>query len=138
MSWLNDLIAYFTYKPTVERPSPKIRITSEQADALIKLIKTVPGYENCFIAAIASTNSLDPTIDDGMYVVLDFKVEVEDLIVGDIIWYETPTFKAIHRIIKIGSDPEWWCLCKGDNNSIKDPVIVRGQDIKGIWRATLN
>ena len=135
MCWLSKL---FSNQATVERPSPDIRIKPEQADTIIKLIKTVPGYENCFIAAIAPTNSMEPGIDDGMYVILDPRPYL-DLIVGDIIWYEHPSFKAIHRITRIGLDNNgWFAETKGDNNSAKDPERVRPEHIKGVWRATID
>ncbi len=124
--------------PTLERPSPKIRITPDQADLIIRAVKLIPGMEDCYIAAIEPSNSMEPTIDDGLYVVLDSSIEAKELIVGDIIWYETSTFSAIHRIIEIGTDPEWWCRCRGDNNSARDPGKVRAADIKGVWRATLD
>jgi len=141
MSWLTAILRTLGLcrQPTIERPSPKIRITPEQADSIIKALKLIPGYESCFIAAIAPTNSLDPTIDDGMYVVLDPTIPHPDLRSGDIIWFERPDYKAIHRITKLGIDNEgWWCITKGDNNSVADPDKVRVQHIKGVWRATLN
>ncbi len=123
---------------TIERPSPKIRITAEQADSAIRVLKAVLGYENCFIAAIAPTNSMEPGIDDGQYVLLDPMVPYGELIAGDIIWYEHPQFQAIHRIIEIGMDTEWYCRCRGDNNGVDDPVKIRPEHIKGVWRMTLN
>ena len=124
-------------KKTVERPSPKIRITPEMADKVIRAIQFIPGYDLCYVAAVAPTNSMEPVIDDGMYVIIQL-VNYHDLIVGDIIWYEHPEFKAIHRIIKILNDGSWYCICKGDNNSSKDPVRVRPEHIRGVWRMTLD
>ena len=126
-------------KQTLELPSPKIRITQEQARKIIELVKTVPGYEDCFIVAIAPTNSMEPGIDDGMYCIMQ-PVPYTDLIVGDIIWYMTPSYTAIHRIVKIGSDPiGWFCRTSGDNNhGAIDPVKIRPEHIKGTWRMTIN
>lgn len=135
--FLLSIIDAFFPQNTEERPSPKIRITPEKADTLIRLFKSVPGYESCYVAAISPTNSMEPGIDDGMYVILD-PLPHTDLIVGDIIYYEMPEFRAIHRIIEIGADPEWYCICKGDNNGIKDSAKVRAYGIKGVWRATIN
>jgi signal peptidase I len=140
MSWLSDFLKMLfppKYEPTLERPSPKIRITEAQARAILAAITLIPGYENCSLAAIDVTNSMEPGIDDGMYAVLD-PLSYTDLIVGDIIYYESPEFRAIHRIVEIGADPDWYCRTKGDNNSLPDPVKVKPEHIKGVWRATLN
>ncbi len=124
---------------TIERPSPHIRITPEQADLLIKAIREIPGYESCFITAIAPSNSMEPGVDDGMYTVLDPTVPSY---LGDMIWYKHPDFGGpqgvFHRIVEVGTDPEWYCKTKGDNNDYPDPVLVRPENIKGVWRATLN
>lgn len=123
---------------TLERPSPKIRITAGQVKIENGTL-TVTGLGNCFIAAIAPTNSMEPVIDDGMLVVLDPDVPVEDIIVGDIIWYKLPTFEAIHRVIEIDKDEVgWYAKCQGDNNYYLDPVLVRAADVKGVWVATLD
>ncbi len=137
MSWLTDLKVFFAYRPTIERASPKIRITPEQADAIIRFVKTIPGLEDCFVAGLQPSNSEDPIFDEGMYVVLQPRPHT-DLIVGDIIWFEHPDFTAIHRIIEIGNDGDWYCKTKGDNNSVSDPVKVRAGHIKGTWRMTLD
>ncbi len=123
--------------PTLERPSPKIRITPEQADQIIRAIQKIPGMEDCYIAAIAPSNSMEPAIDDGMYVIQQPR-PYTDVIVGDIIWFEHPEFRAIHRIIEIGQDPEWFCKTKGDNNGVADNIKIRAEHIKGVWRMTLN
>ncbi len=134
MSWISDLFS----KPTIERPSPKIRITQGQAIAIFEAIRQVRGYEDCYLAAIDVTNSMEPGIDDSMFVILKPTLHT-DLIVGDIIYYEAPSYKAIHRIILIGDDNQgWYCETKGDNNGRKDGIKVRPEHIKGVWRATLN
>ncbi len=122
--------------PTIERPSPKIRIKPEQVHIVDGTLQ-VTGLSGCFIAAIAPTNSMESCLDDGMFVVLDPTVPYSDLVVGDIIWFEHPDFKAIHRIIEIGSDPAWFCKTKGDNNSGADGVKIRSEHIKGVWRGTV-
>ncbi len=137
MNWLSNLKAFFTYRPTVEKPSPKIRITPEQADAIIRFVKTIPGLQDCFVVGVAPSNSMDPILDDGMYLVLQPR-EYTDLIVGDIIWFKHPNYEAIHRIIEIGTDPTWYALTKGDNNSMADSMMVRSEHIQAVWRMTLN
>ena len=123
---------------TEERPSAKIRITPQLADDIIKFVKTLPGMADCYVAALKPSNSMEPAIDDGMYMVMQ-PVPHTDLIEGDIIWYVSPTYKAIHRIIEIGEDDiGWYALTKGDNNGRPDGVKVRPEYINGTWRATLN
>jgi hypothetical protein len=135
MSWFSDLFN----SPTVERPSPKIRINQSQLHIYDDGVLTVEGLKGCYLAAIEPKNSMEPGIDDGMYVVLDPTIPYIDLIMGDIIYYEAPSYRAIHRIISIGNDNMgWYCETKGDNNSRKDGIKVRPEYIKGVWRATLN
>ncbi len=135
--WLRSLFPALPVG-TIERPSPKIRITPEQADLIIKAIKLIPGYENCFIAALKPSNSMEPGLDDGMYLILENR-PAEDLIVGDILWYVHPSFEAIHRITEIGTDAVgWWARCKGDNNDYQDSVKVRPEHLRGVWRGTVN
>ena len=126
--------------PTIERPSPKIRITPQLADDIIKAVQKIPGMENCFIAGIAPTNSMEPTLDDGMYIILQ-PVQFTDLIAGDIIMYETPYFNqgnpVLHRIIEIGFDTERYATAKGDNNAVADNVKISTDQVKGVWRITI-
>jgi len=143
MKWLADILRgiadSIAPKQTLELPSPRIRINEAQARKIGELIKTVPGFENCILAAIAPSNSMEPSIDDGMHVILDPSIPHTGLVNGDIIYYEAPGFKAIHRIKLIGLDSDGWhCICQGDNNGYPDPVIVRPEHIRGTWRMTLN
>lgn len=137
--WLADL---FKAKATVERPSPKVRIKPEQVSFVVANL-IVNYNQDCYVAAIAPTNSMDPVIDDGMFVVLDRSIPHTDLIPGDIIYYERqvgnpPT--AIHRITEVGEEDsgEWYCKTKGDNNNLPDEGLIRKEEIKGVWRATIN
>ena len=149
MSYLTNLLKALLNikdKPGMERASPKIRITIEQARELINVINTVPGYENCFLAGVGRTNSMEPGLDDGMYMVLD-PLPASKTIVGDNIWYKHPDWHGgpgedgvIHRIVEIGTDVAgWYCRACGDNNTaIIDPVIIRAEHVTGVWRMTLN
>jgi len=129
--------SWFSKAPTVEKPSPKIRITPEQADLIIKAIQKIQGFEDCFIVGVSKTNSMEPTIDDGMYLILQ-PVNFNDLIVGDIIMYEHPDFNqgnpVLHRIVDKANG---MFETKGDNNARNDPVKIGQEHIKGIWRITI-
>ena len=130
--------ALFGNKETIERPSPKIRIRPEQVKIENGTL-TVTGLVDCFIAAIAPSNSMESLIDDGMFVLLDRSVPASEIIAGDILWFKSPTFEAIHRVIEIGADEQgWWAKSKGDNNAYADPGVIRKSDVQGVWRATLN
>ena len=150
MRWLAELLRAIadSMSPaaTLEMASPKIRI-----DRCISIIGddgvlTVTGLKGCYLAALEPSNSMEPGIDDGMYVVLDTTIPHTDLIVGDIIYYEVilyndsgPTYKAIHRIITIGNDKQgWFATTRGDNNSRDDGIKVRPTHYKSVWRATIN
>jgi len=95
-------------------PVPRVRIAdSVDSIAVYGLPPTV------FQARVAGTRSMAPTLTEGMIVLLDAHVEVEDLQAGDIIAFknpENPDINIIHRIIFIGQDDAgWYCLTKGDN-----------------------
>jgi len=131
--WITNL-----FKPTIEKASPKVRIAPDKVHINNGSL-TVEYPDTCCIAAIAPTNSMDPVIDDGMFVVLDRGIPHTDLEVGDIIYYKSPDFEAIHRIYEVGEDADgWYCKCKGDNNSSADPKVVRKEHILGVWRATID
>ena len=138
MSWLTDM--FRKPAPLIEMPSPRIRIRSDQVHIDTDGVLTVTGLKGCYLAALEPSNSMEPGIDDGMYVVLDTTIPFTDMIVGDIIYYETGTYRAIHRITKIGNDNRgWFATTKGDNpNSLPDGIRVRPEHIKGVWRDTLN
>lgn len=134
-NWLSDLFN----KPTREKPSPKIRIRQDQVHINTDGVLTVTGLKGCYLAALEPSNSMVPGMDDGMFVVLDPLIPFYSLVVGDAIYFETPGFRAIHRIVEKGVDKDGEFLyTKGDNNSRGDGVKVREHQIKGVWRATLN
>ncbi len=130
MCWLGKVFG----KSNLEQSSPKIRTSQVIMDDGILTVEYSPG---CYLAAISPTNSMEPGIDDGMFVVLD--PTAKDLIVGDIVYYKTPHYEALHRVIALGNDNEgWYCITKGDNNKKDDGIRVRSNEIKGVWRATIN
>lgn len=134
MCWLS----LFKSKATLEKPSPKVRIKPGEVSFVVSNL-IVRYSDKCYVAAIARTNSMDPVIDDGMFVVLDKGVPLSDLVPGDIIYYKSPMFEAIHRIKTIGENGQgWYATTRGDNNSADDPGLVRKEDILGVWRATIN
>ncbi len=121
---------------TAELPSPKIRIRPDQVHIVNGTLE-VTGLDNCFIAAIDVTNSMEPFIDDGMFVILDPIVPHTDIIPGDIIWYSAPSFSAIHRVVRVGNDGTWFCNCRGDNNEFEDGINIRAEDIRGVFRGLI-
>ena len=137
MSWLSRLLG--KPDPLIEMPSPRIRIRPEQLHINTDGVLTVTGFWGCYLAALEPSNSMEPGIDDGMYVVLDPRIHYTDLIVGDIVYYVTPNYRAIHRITTIGNDKlGWFATTKGDNpNSLPDGIRVRPEHIKGTWRMTI-
>ena len=138
MSWLSNL--FRKPAPLIEMPSPKIRINQSQLYIDTNGVLTVTGLKGCYLAALEPSNSMEPGIDDGMYVVLDPTIPYTDLIVGDSVYYVTPAYRAIHRITKISNDNRgWFATTKGDNpNSLPDGIRVRPKHIRGVWRITIN
>lgn len=77
------------------------------------------------------TGSMTPNIKIGDAVVIDKKVNVDNLKEGDIIAYLGDNDKIIvHRIIKINSDKTF--VTKGDFNNTADSNYVKKEQIKGI------
>ena len=134
-----------------ELPSPKIRIkdgdvsVKGEADGTVTaFIKNLP-KGTCW-GVIPNTGSMERSIDDGMRVLLAPQPieKYWDLIVGDVIAYQTPDFLGgqliLHRITEIRRDAEgWFCLTRGDNPLItaNDPWEVRADWLRWLYRGVI-
>lgn len=100
-----------------------IVVSSENNFNLINMF----GYKSYVI----KTNSMEPTINVND-VVINKKVEQEDLKVGDVITFIQKGEVITHRITKIDDDEEQvQYTTKGDNNNIEDTFKISYKNIEG-------
>ena len=78
---------------------------------------TVFGYKPFYIMS----ESMDPVIKVG-HIVISKPINADDIDIGDIIAYKTPSKTVIHRVIKINDDGTY--EFKGDNNKIQIPSDI--------------
>ncbi len=118
--------------------SPHDRVKESQ----IKVYKdkVIIEIENAQWASFENTNSMDPILDEEANAIQIIPESYTDIHVGDIISYESEYADGIfiHRVIKVGFDPEgWYCIVKGDNNSEADPGKIRFSQIKKVLIAII-
>ena len=99
-----------------------VGISIENNDAIINMF----GYK----AYVIKTNSMEPTIKVND-VVINKKVEQEELNVGDVITFLNDGEVITHRITKIEEDLVTLYTTKGDNNNIEDVFKITYDNIKG-------
>lgn len=78
---------------------------------------TVFGYKPFYIMS----ESMAPVIKVG-HIVISKPINANDIDIGDIIAYKTPSKTVIHRVIKINDDGTY--EFKGDNNKIQIPSDI--------------
>lgn len=78
---------------------------------------TVFGYKPFYIMS----ESMDPVIKVG-HIVISKPINANDIDIGDIIAYKTPSKTVIHRVIKINDDETY--EFKGDNNKTQIPSDI--------------
>jgi len=145
---INDIIRFF--QGTVERPSPsdiipKQNISFDENEGCIKISLrniNIPLTKEPVVwyPDIPDTNSMDGVFDYGNNNILiagadeiDHKILIDNLMVGDIAVFRTPTMYAIHRIIEIDTDGEGrYFRFKGDNNASTDLGRIRDSQIEWI------
>ena len=117
-------------EPNSENTTPSDRIKDNSIRAFENRI--VIYINDSYLANFTDTHSMEPVLDKkstGIEVVPDSSNEIR---VGDIISYTNNNEIIIHRVVKIGYDPEWYAITKGDNNPTNDPERVRFNQVKRI------
>ena len=88
----------------------------------------------CFFgikAFVIVSGSMQPDLMIGDIVIVK-KCDKNDINVGDIISYRSGHSVITHRIVEfIESDGQTGYITKGDNNNVKDNVVVKFEDIEG-------
>ena len=127
--------AEFAARSNREKPSPADRLRLEDvhvSDRMV-VIDEIAGrrYET---AIFTDTNSMDPVIDKGSQAIQIVPLTPDEIVVGDIISYDSGSYGVIiHRVVHIGTDEKgWYAIVKGDNNPAPDPVKVRFNMVKRI------
>jgi len=89
-------------------------------------------------AGFTNTNSMDPFIDETSNAIEIMPQDPNSVNVGDVISYQTKYGVVIHRVIDKNEDEDGiYYIVKGDNNSIRDPVKVRFNDLRGVVVAVI-
>lgn len=77
------------------------------------------------------SGSMEPNIKPGDMVIIQ-KIDIEEVVIGDIIEYQLPDFNVVHRIISIEyQNGERYFVTKGDANLNPDKLPVRESQIIG-------
>ena len=148
MCWLSK---FFT--GTIERPSPSDIVPASSVQIIENSIVVnltnlnIPFTQppKVWLPPLPDTNSMDPEMDNGHNNILiagvdeaDQKKLVDFLQVGDIAVYRSPRMYAIHRIVEKGEDEQGrYFRFKGDNNAVKDPDLVRDNEIQWLCIGTI-
>lgn len=132
----------FGFAPEI--PSPKVRVqnwkninytydvTTHEA------FLTVKGLPPVYPISIKDTNSMDGLLDCKHIVLMTKDFKIEDLEVGDVVFYQKPGHSNLHQIVYIGEDKEGvFFICKGINCFFPDPFSVRPQDIVSLMRGII-
>lgn len=82
--------------------------------------------------------SMQPTIYEDWAIVLDTRVDINDLKTGDIISYRKDDHNVCHRLHnQVGSDKRTLFVAKGDHNEVTDQLIITKQNLNGKVIATI-
>ncbi len=115
----------------VDVPSPANRISEDQIKVYEdRVVLEINGVQ---WASFTDTNSMDPVIDTGANALQLVPKSPQDIILGDIISYQTDKGVIIHRVVEIGQDNQgWYAITQGDNIAQKDPQKVRFGQVKRV------
>jgi hypothetical protein len=83
---------------------------------------------NATIAQYEDTNSMTPTLDADTHGIEILPVE-GDIEIGDIIAYRVGEKSIIHRVVDMNESGYY---TQGDNNKLRDPVVVQFDQIEGV------
>ena len=116
-----------------ERASPKDRIP--QKDIVVLGDRVIISLPNAQWSTFTDTNSMDPVLDEGANAIQIVPPSADDIIVGDIISYESDYADGIfiHRVVYKGEDEQGtYFIAKGDNLPTSDPGRIRFAQIKRV------
>ncbi|MBN2458316.1 hypothetical protein JXB31_04265 [Candidatus Woesearchaeota archaeon] len=121
-----------------ERSSPQDRIKESQIHVYDD--RVIIEIDDPRWSTFTDTNSMDPVIDAGANAIHIVPSKESDIIVGDIVAYESEYADGtlIHRVIEIGEDEQGlYYIMKGDNSPKPDPGKVRFSQIRRVLVAVI-
>ena len=141
-SLLENIVRVIGFAPEI--PSPKVRVKKwEDVNYTYDVtthsgILTVKGLPPIYPISIQDTNSMDGLLDCKHIVLMTKDFKIEDLEVGDVIFYQKPGHSNLHQIVFIGEDKEGvFFICKGTNCAYPDPWAIRPTDIISLMRGII-
>ncbi len=94
------------------------------------VVKVHLARESSFYITVQG-NSMYPALIHNQKVFVQ-KVRLEDICVGDVIFFQREDHSTVHRVVQITQDLKGKKFyTKGDNNEVRDPAYVLGEDIIG-------
>ena len=95
------------------------------------MIYFVSGYFRFHAIAIAS-GSMVPNIYKGDLVIVDRKINIDDIKVGQVLAIKKDNLIIVHRVIKkVELDGEYILYTKGDNNEFADNFTTSPNEVYG-------
>jgi signal peptidase I len=114
----------------IPSPSLPIRYSDIKYEDGLLTVKIKPPVQ---IFAVSDTNSMEPLIDAGHFVVVSSHPDYMDAIkLGSVILYQAIGGMMLHSVIKTGNDGRWYCRTQGLNCADRDNAIVRKENIIGV------
>lgn len=119
-----------------ERSSPSDWLREDQIQVYSD--KVILDVSNAAWFHFTDTNSMDPFLDENSNAIVIQPSSPDVIAIGDVITYRSIVGTIIHRVIEKGEDAEGpYFLVKGDNNTVRDPIKVRFEDIEGVVVAVI-
>ena len=99
---------------------------------IVILVGLISGFFPIYTLGVGS-NSMAPKINKGDAIIAHKVKEPKDVEIGDVIVYQTPEKKVIHRLVDIESrDGVTYYYTKGDANNGRDDIELQFQNILGV------
>ena len=135
LGWCGNEVYYAVFQST-DRVSPYTFVHRSQIHLFEDGVKV--DLTNPVLIGFTDTNSMDPSLDAGMFGLMVYALRPNDVHPGDIISFTrqvgfNDTERIAHRVVKVGWDDKgWFAITKGDNVRWSDDGKVRFQDVEGI------
>jgi len=140
-SLLENFLRVIGFAPEI--PSPKVRIGWGNVNytydvATHNAFLTVKGLSPVYTISIQDTNSMDGLLDCKHIVLMTKDFKIEDLEVGDVIFYQKPGHSNLHQIVFVDEDKDGlFFICKGVNCAYPDPWAIRPSQVVSLMRGII-